>query len=89
MPLPYPAPEVCENDDGWGPCTVPEHLKDVPFAPFSKGDKLGRAADWTQQAYQKFPGASLGEGRGAARSAAGARARARAAERERLLASQP
>ena len=57
MPLPYAAPQVEENDDGWGPSTVPEHLKDVPFAPFSKGDKLGRAADWTQQAYQKFPGA--------------------------------
>ena len=60
MPLPYAAPQVEENDDGWGPSTVPEHLKDVPFAPFSKGDKLGRAADWTQQAYQKFPGAFLG-----------------------------
>lgn len=35
---------------------MPEHLKDVPFAPFSKGDKIGRAADWTASAYQKYPG---------------------------------
>jgi hypothetical protein len=58
MPLPYAVPEIQDNPEGWGPCNVPEHLKDVPFAPFSKGDKLGKAADWTQQAYQKnFPGA--------------------------------
>lgn len=44
---------VTDNADGWGPCSVPEHLKDVPFAPFGKGDKLGRASDWTQAAYQK------------------------------------
>lgn len=59
MPLPYAVPEIQDNPEGWGPCSVPEHLKDVPFAPFSKGDKLGKAADWTQQAYQKnFPGTS-------------------------------
>jgi hypothetical protein len=56
MPLPYAVPEIQDNPEGWGPCSVPDHLKDVPFAPFSKGDKLGKAADWTQQAYQKFPG---------------------------------
>ena len=51
MPLAFPVPAVVENEDGWGPCTVPEHLKDVPFAPFSKGDKIGRAGDWNQSAY--------------------------------------
>jgi translation initiation factor 3 subunit D len=60
MPLPYGVPDIQDNPDGWGPCSVPEHLKDMPFAPFSKGDKLGKAADWTQQAYQKFPGARAG-----------------------------
>lgn len=57
MPLPYAVPEIQDNPEGWGPTSEPEHLKDVPFAPFSKGDKLGKAADWTQQAYQKYPGA--------------------------------
>ena len=51
---------VEENADGWGPSTVPEHLKDVPFAPFGKGDKLGKASDWTQAAYQKYSGACRG-----------------------------
>lgn len=55
-PLPYGVPDIQDNPDGWGPCAVPEHLKDVPFAPFSKGDKLGKAADWTQQAYQRNQG---------------------------------
>ena len=38
--------------DGWGPgddWELEGVLKDVPFAPFSKGDKLGRAADWTTE----------------------------------------
>ncbi|KAH7035114.1 eukaryotic translation initiation factor 3 subunit D [Microdochium trichocladiopsis] len=33
--------------DGWGPAPVTETTIDgVPYAPFSKGDKLGRMADW-------------------------------------------
>jgi translation initiation factor 3 subunit D len=52
----FEVPQVVDNPDGWGPSTVPEHLKDVPFAPFGKADKLGRAADWTQSGYQKFQG---------------------------------
>ncbi|KAH6660003.1 eukaryotic translation initiation factor 3 [Truncatella angustata] len=35
-------------EDGWGPPTTSETtLNGVPYAPFSKGDKLGRMADWT------------------------------------------
>jgi translation initiation factor 3 subunit D len=58
MPLAFPVPDVLPNDDGWGPSAtaIPPHLVDVPFAPFGKGDKIGRASDWTQAAYQKFPG---------------------------------
>ncbi len=56
-PLPFSVPEVQGIDDGWGPSSVPAHLDGIPFAPFSKGDKLGRASDWTQQAYQKNYGA--------------------------------
>lgn len=50
------APAVEDNADGWGPTSEPPQLKDVPFAPYSKADKIGRAADWTQAAYQKYPG---------------------------------
>lgn len=36
------------DGDGWGPPTTTETtLNGVPYAPFSKGDKLGRMADWT------------------------------------------
>ena len=34
----------------WGPSTTTETtLNGVPYAPFSKGDKLGRMADWTSE----------------------------------------
>lgn len=56
MPVNFAVPDVQDNPDGWGPCSVPQHLKDVPFAPFGKGDKLGRASDWTQAAFQKYQG---------------------------------
>ncbi|KAJ3470443.1 hypothetical protein MRS44_000542 [Fusarium solani] len=36
--------------DGWGPSVTTETtLNGVPYAPFSKGDKLGRMADWTAE----------------------------------------
>ncbi|KAL7213051.1 hypothetical protein ACSBR2_015705 [Camellia fascicularis] len=41
------------NPDGWGPPEstsplLPNHLSNVPFAPFSPSDKVGRIADWTR-----------------------------------------
>ncbi|KZV53254.1 eukaryotic translation initiation factor 3 subunit D-like [Dorcoceras hygrometricum] len=43
------------NSEGWGPpdssatsISVPNHPSNVPFAPFSRSDKLGRIADWTR-----------------------------------------
>lgn len=37
-------------EDEWGPeVTTSTTLEGVPYAPFSKGDKLGRMADWTQE----------------------------------------
>ncbi|KAK1326437.1 Eukaryotic translation initiation factor 3 subunit D [Acorus calamus] len=42
------------NQEGWGPVDTPSppslanHLSHVPFAPFSRSDKLGRIADWTR-----------------------------------------
>ena len=41
-----------QSTESWGPgdeWQLDGVLKDVPFAPFSKGDKLGRAADWTSE----------------------------------------
>ena len=43
--------------DGWGPPTSTETaLNDVPYAPFSKADKLGRMADWTEGKDRDRPG---------------------------------
>lgn len=37
-------------EDTWGPSTSTDNmLGGVPYAPFSKGDKLGRMADWTSE----------------------------------------
>ncbi len=38
------------SDESWGPPTSTETTLDgVPYAPYSKGDKLGRMADWTSE----------------------------------------
>lgn len=52
-------PRVAPQPDGWGPpagLQPPPEFADLPYAPFSKSDKLGRAADWTQTGYSKFGG---------------------------------
>ncbi|KAK1378736.1 Eukaryotic translation initiation factor 3 subunit D [Heracleum sosnowskyi] len=41
------------NPDGWGPLdststSLPNHQPNIPFAPFSRSDKLGRIADFTR-----------------------------------------
>uniref|UniRef100_A0A5B6YIZ6 Eukaryotic translation initiation factor 3 subunit D n=1 Tax=Davidia involucrata TaxID=16924 RepID=A0A5B6YIZ6_DAVIN len=45
--------DVPFNPDGWGPPEsssplLSNHPTNVPFAPFSRSDKLGRIADWTR-----------------------------------------
>lgn len=47
----FSLPRIHDNaDGGWGPpaTSLPEQFKykDVPYAPYSKSDKLGRFADW-------------------------------------------
>jgi translation initiation factor 3 subunit D len=45
----FKAPVINDNPDGWGPPLdlAPARFQDMPYAPFSKSDRLGRAADWT------------------------------------------
>jgi len=45
------------NDNGWGPAQgdVPEQFKGLPFCPFGKGDRLGKAADFVQTGFQRNP----------------------------------
>ena len=47
----FSLPPINDNPDGgWGPSSsnLPEQFKfkDIPYAPYSKSDKLGRFADW-------------------------------------------
>eukprot|EP00026_Physarum_polycephalum_P005671 Phypoly_transcript_05706.p1 GENE.Phypoly_transcript_05706~~Phypoly_transcript_05706.p1 ORF type:complete len:594 (+),score=140.36 Phypoly_transcript_05706:52-1782(+) len=61
---PFAVPIIIDNDDGWGPPTggVPsEKLAEIPYAPFSKSDKVGKSADWqggqrnfSQNRYQNY-----------------------------------
>ncbi|KAI7863763.1 translation initiation factor eIF3d Moe1 [Spinellus fusiger] len=48
-------PKIFDNEGGWGPAThvIPNQFRDIPYAPYSKGDKLGRVADWTNPEVQK------------------------------------
>lgn len=45
----FDPPTIHDNPDGWGPPMelAPAKFQDMPYAPFSKSDRLGRAADWT------------------------------------------
>lgn len=38
----FVAPAIQNNIDGWGPCELPDQFKDIPYQPFSKGDRLGK-----------------------------------------------
>ncbi|UZJ51569.1 hypothetical protein CBS101457_000889 [Exobasidium rhododendri] len=54
----FKLPALQEVTDLWGPpisaasqkdatsSVLPEEFRDIPFAPFAKGDKIGRFADW-------------------------------------------
>lgn len=38
----FSTPGVVCNSDGWGPISIPEQFKDIPYQPFSKSDNLGQ-----------------------------------------------
>lgn len=48
----FPPPMIQDNTHGWGPCDMPQQFKDMPYQPFSKGDRLGKISDWTGLAFQ-------------------------------------
>lgn len=56
----FKLPIIHDNPDGWGPPMdlAPKKFQDMPYAPFSKSDRLGRAADWTAYGgrYGREPG---------------------------------
>uniref|UniRef100_A0A023FAQ3 Eukaryotic translation initiation factor 3 subunit D n=1 Tax=Triatoma infestans TaxID=30076 RepID=A0A023FAQ3_TRIIF len=48
----FQTPVIQDNPHGWGPCDMPEQFKDMPYQPFSKGDRLGKISDWTGATFQ-------------------------------------
>ncbi|KAH3679361.1 hypothetical protein WICMUC_001042 [Wickerhamomyces mucosus] len=49
MSTPFDLNSLISSSNIWGPPqAVPQNLRfsDIPYAPFSKGDKIGKAADW-------------------------------------------
>jgi len=57
-------PNVADNPDGWGPLEdhimLENQLQNVPYAPFSKNERLGRVADWTRN-YNVRPNTRSGQ----------------------------
>ena len=35
-------PVIQDNPNGWGPTSVSDAFKGIPYQPFSKGDRLGK-----------------------------------------------
>ena len=57
-------PNVVDNPDGWGPLEgfvmLENQLQNVPYAPFSKNERIGRVVDWTCK-YNAWPNARSGK----------------------------
>lgn len=53
-PIRFVAPIIQDNPTGWGPAEMPEQFRDMPYQPFSKGDRLGKISDWTVVQDKKY-----------------------------------
>lgn len=52
-PSRFELPSLPAATDGWGPSGPPASLEGgVPYAPFSKGERIGRIADFTPSAFK-------------------------------------
>ncbi len=38
----FDPPVIQDNPTGWGPNSIPEKFKDMPYQPFSKSDRIGK-----------------------------------------------
>lgn len=50
----FVAPVIQDNPFGWGPCEMLDQFRDMPYQPFSKGDRLGKISDWTAVQDKKY-----------------------------------
>lgn len=62
----FQVPTVEDNEDGWGPTTVPQQLEGIPYAPFSKGEKVSKISDFTGSGFNRFGGRGRDQGQGVA-----------------------
>ncbi|KAJ3334348.1 hypothetical protein HDU76_000041 [Blyttiomyces sp. JEL0837] len=62
----FSLPEIVDNPIGWGPSKIPYNLTQIPYAPFSKSDRIGKIADWTAPADGAYPDQRGGQQSGAA-----------------------
>lgn len=53
----FVAPVIQDNPFGWGPCEMLDQFRDMPYQPFSKGDRLGKISDWTAVQDKKYASA--------------------------------
>ncbi|POV97114.1 hypothetical protein PSHT_14782, partial [Puccinia striiformis] len=69
QPPQFVLPPIHDHPDAWGPSptALPTQFKDIPYAPFSKSDKIGRIVDWNAEGGQLTLGAGAGAGAGAGR----------------------
>ena len=45
--------KVNDNPDGWGPSGASVYFKNIPYAPYNKGEKLGKISDWIGGSYSR------------------------------------
>lgn len=50
----FQAPAIQNNVEGWGPCELPDQFKDIPYQPFSKGDRLGKVRNFVIYILRQF-----------------------------------
>jgi translation initiation factor 3 subunit D len=56
----FDPPVIQDNPTGWGPNSIPEKYRDMPYQPFSKSDRIGKVTTipaWLLLPYQnrKWP----------------------------------
>ncbi|SJX61408.1 probable eukaryotic translation initiation factor 3 subunit 7 [Sporisorium reilianum f. sp. reilianum] len=63
----FQLPKLQPDNDLWGPASgsnaLPSELKDIPFAPYAKNDKVGRIADWNNASGASNDAANVRGGR--------------------------
>ena len=58
-PLPFKFNKIPTSTDGWGPSSLPDKFKDMPYQPFSKSDRLGKVLYILNYLYYDIPYAGI------------------------------